>query len=99
MKLVGRSDLLELARGGAAALREAVRALTAELEEGQWQTSHQLRGAFPTARFSGDDVVIDLDSRHCAVLAFSYAVGVAVVIFAGPSAQWAETRASKAGKR
>lgn len=86
MRLIGRPDLMRLARGSNPLLRDAVLALAAELEAASWRTPEEARVAFPSAVVDGGGLTIDLDGRHCVVVAISYEKGVALVESAGPGA-------------
>lgn len=85
MKLVGRSELHALARTTDRDLRDAVLALCAELEATNWRTINDIRSAFPHGRLAGCHLTIDLDERHCLIVAFNIKAGIALVEFAGPS--------------
>jgi hypothetical protein len=83
MRLIGRPDLLKLARGGDGPLRDAAFALAAELQSASWRTPAEACAAYPRARLDGHRLAIDLGDRHCAVIAINYEKGVALIEFAG----------------
>lgn len=95
MRLIGRPELLALG----ADLRGAACSLAAELEAASWQSSDDAQAAFPKARISAERIVVDLDDRHCVELAVIYEKGVAMVLFAGPSARMKSVSATKSGRR
>lgn len=99
MRLIGRPDLLMLARCAGIDLRGAVLAFAAELEEASWQSADDARAAFPLARFTSDHLIVDLAGEHCAVIAISYEKGVALIVFAGPSVDFDSARAKVPGKK
>jgi hypothetical protein len=95
MRLIGRPELLSLG----ADLRGAACSLAAELEAASWESSDDARKAFPNARIADDRIVVHLDDRHCVELALIYEKGVAMVLFAGPSATMKSVSAAKSGRR
>jgi hypothetical protein len=85
MRIVGKSELHALARTKERDLRDAVLAFSAELEAANWCAIEDARLAFPQARFAEHRLTIDLDERHCVMVALNIEVGIAAVEFAGPS--------------
>lgn len=76
-------------------MRDAIRALAAELEAATWKTSEEVRKAFPKSDVTGNRLLVDLDGHHCAAVAFSYGKGVALIEFAGPCADWDAAAAAR----
>jgi len=99
MRLIGKSALFTLAQSAAAALRDDVRALAAELEAAEWLSAAEAAGAFPRARLSDHRLIIDLDDRHCAVVAIQYELGIALVEFAGSTVEWNGSKRASKGRR
>ena len=99
MRLIGKSALFTLAQSVTAVLRDDVRALAAELEAAEWLSASEAAGAFPRARFSDHRLIIDLDQRHCAVVAIQYELGIALVEFAGPTLEWNESKRASKGRQ
>lgn len=99
MRLIGRPELIKLARAAGGRPGDAVRALAAELEAASWRSFDDVRKAFPLSHFSDDRLTIDLDGDHCTVVAINYEKGVALVEFAGSGAELRVFRAKKSGGR
>lgn len=83
MKLIGKSELHALAGTADQDLRAAVLALGAELQAANWRAFDEVECAYPFAAANDPRVVIDLDERHCVVVTFNFAMGMALVEFAG----------------
>jgi hypothetical protein len=76
-----------------------VRAPAAELEAAEWLSAIEAAGAFPHARFADHRLIIDLDDRHCAVVAIQYELGIALVEFAGSTEEWSGSKRASRGRR
>ena len=101
MRLIGRPQLLRLAEDAGEDLQGDVRALAAEIESASWKSLTSLKRAFPEARIEKHRAIVDLDERHCAVIIVDYKRSVAVVEYAGASAEYgrAASTAAKSGRR
>jgi|HubBroStandDraft_4_1064222.scaffolds.fasta_scaffold1698706_1 hypothetical protein len=84
MKLMGAPRLFEIV-GASAAARGASSALCAELDVGVWRSSAEVTAAFPRADWEDGRLVVALDDRLCAVIAFNYEREIALIEFAGRS--------------
>ena len=92
---------MRLAEDAGEDLQGGVRALAAEVESASWKSSTSLKRAFPEARIEEHRAIVDLDERHCAVIIVDYERSVAVVEYAGASAEYgtAASTASKSERR
>lgn len=81
---MGKSRLFELARDPS--LRGAVACLWHELEEYSWRDARDAARSYPAARLDGHRLTIDIADGHCAVVAINFALGIALVEFAGRKA-------------
>ena len=84
MKLMGAPRLFEIV-GASAAARGASSALCAELDAGIWRSPAEVAAAFPRADWEDGRLVVSLDDRLCAVIAFNYESEIALIEFAGRS--------------
>lgn len=84
MKLMGAPKLFAAAAGASLA---ACAALCAELEAGDWTCADDVVSSFPRASWSKNRVVIPVDDRLDAVVAFNFERGIALIDFAKPSAK------------
>ena len=96
MRLIGISRLLKIT--AADDLRGTISAFHAELVTAKWETFDSVLAAFPKAERRRHRLVVDLDERHCVVLAINVEAGIAVVEFAGPRAKLPDTRKGNGGR-
>jgi len=99
MRLIGKSELFTFAQSATEDVREAVLALSAELEAAVWGSASDAEVAFPRAAFAGHRLIIQLDDRHCAVVAIQYELGIALVEFAGSTVDWSGNKLQRKGRR
>lgn len=101
MRLIGRPLLLRLAENAGEGLQGDVCAFAAEVQAASWKSSMSLKRAFPDAQIEKHRAIVDLDERHCAVIIVDYERSVAVVEYAGASAEYqrAASTAAKAERR
>jgi hypothetical protein len=81
---MGKSKLSELA--GHPSLRDAVACLWHELEEFSWRDARDAARNYPAAKLDGHRLTIDIADGYCAVVAINFALGIALVEFAGKKA-------------
>jgi hypothetical protein len=81
MRLMGKSKLSKLARNPS--LRGAVASFWHELEEYSWRSARDAARSYPTAKFDGHRLTVELDSEHCAIVALDFELGIALIEFAG----------------
>jgi hypothetical protein len=94
MKLMGAIRLFEIS-GITPAARGACAALCAELQDGAWLDAAAVTAAFPGARWEEHRLVIALDEKFCAVVAFNFESGIVLIEFAGRRADRAGSRQSR----
>lgn len=82
MKLMGAPRLFEM-EGITPAARGACASLRAELEAGAWRRAAAVEAAFPFASWDKKRLVVSLDDQLCAVVAFNYESGIALIEYAG----------------
>ena len=99
MRLIGKSELLTLAQSAAMDVRDAVRSLAAVMEAAIWRSASDAKAAFPRAAFADHRLIIELDDRHCVVVAIQYEAGIALVEFAGSTVEWSGNRRPRKGRR
>lgn len=75
--------LVDFAAGVSPAVRGACSALWAELEAAEWQSAEEVAAMFPLSPWEEGKLIVALDERACAVIAFNYRSGIALIEFAG----------------
>jgi hypothetical protein len=97
MRLMGKSKLSELARNPS--LRGAVACLWQELEEYSWRDAREAARDYPAARLDGHRMTIDIVDGYCAIVAINFALGIALVEFAGRKADRRRRAADRASRK
>ena len=85
MRVIGKSELHGLARTKDRDLREAALAFAAELEAASWRAGDHVLAAYPRGQLTGNCLIVNLDERHCVMVALNFVMGIAVVEYAGLS--------------
>lgn len=80
---MGKPKLFAAAHGPSAASRGACAALCAELEAANWTSEDAVAADYPNADWDGAKLTVHLDGQLCAIVAFNYVLGIALIEFAG----------------
>ncbi len=99
MRLMGTSRLLEFTERNGDAVQAAVRALHAELKALEWTSKQDVLASYPSAATVGNRIKVKLDEQHCVVVAINYALGIALVEFAGDQNQVRESTLASSEKQ
>jgi len=78
---MGKSRLSDLAR--IPSVRAAAASLWHELEEYSWPNVRDAAKSYPAAKLNGNRLTIDIGDRYCVVVAINFALGIALIEFAG----------------
>jgi mRNA-degrading endonuclease HigB of HigAB toxin-antitoxin module len=87
MRIAGKSTLIRASSECNDETAGAYRAFLAELEAAAWRSPKDVLAAYPNAELETQSLVVSLDGQHCVVVALSYATGIALIQYAGPSAR------------